>query len=935
MTTPGKLEAAFGADRSADPLSWTWTDLTDRSQQNRIAITRERRGSGPIEAGQFTVPLDNGDGALSSRKATSTYYPNVKRGLAVRHSLNFGERHLALTGTSGSRLSTPDHADLDITGDLAGVVEFLSPIRVPPTGFNYEVVGKFNATGSQRSWLFFLSADGTLKLRWSTNGTAESDKTSSIPLFRPDSGPVTVAWEFDVNVGGTSNTLTWYAIRGETADLLADLAGNTLGDPDTDSGTTSIHSGTATLDIGDVQGSGFAAYPGMIRRFQLRSGDLSTGTIVTNPDLTIQTAGASSFNDTASTSKTWTVNSPAAITDRKVRMIGELGANEARFPGHGVEDTAQVEWQVNGPLRRLRQGEQPLQSALYRTVTATNNEDLVYAAWPCEDGRDSEFAYSPIDGVNPGVVRMTYATDDALDAAKALPQSSDTYGWAFPVPSTVPTTEWEVTWFVNIPTAETSPAWTVLNMLNTTGTIYRWRIRINDTNVEVATFDDEGTSIATTTFASDSRQFGTWMLITLYVEQSGSDVIWDIELIPIPLGLSFSISPTTISSQTCGRPTRIHTPTLSSAPPDGISAGWFIVTSGAVTGWLAPADTAYVGEPAPQRFHRLCQEEGITPLVDGPYGGISSTTWATALTAGAQSMGPQRPIEFSKLLQECAEVDEGLWGESRELLDALVFRAGVTLYNQSAALSVTNEVTGTLAPVDDDQDLVNDATVTRTEGGSARHIDQDSIDDLGRYEDSRTINCQSDARLPSYASWWVHEATAEEDRVPELPIELAKNDTLADDWHHVNFGDPITASGLPDVLASDSLTQLMDGYSETISTQSWTVKGTGRPSSPREVAVLGDASMGKLDTAGSQLSAGITDVATSLSVATTLGPLWDPADTEDGFDIGIGGEQMTVTDISGATSPQTFTVTRSVNGVVKSHSSGAAVSLWRPPVLAL
>ena len=44
---------------------------------------------------------------------------------------------------------------------------------------------------------------------------------------------------------------------------------------------------------------------------------------------------------------------------------------------------------------------------------------------------------------------------------------------------------------------------------------------------------------------------------------------------------------------------------------------------------------------------------------------------------------------------------------------------------------------------------------------------------------------------------------------------------------------------------------------------------------------------------------------------------------------------MTVTNITGSSSPQTFTVTRSVNGVVKAQSAGVAVALWNTPVAAL
>jgi hypothetical protein len=41
-----------------------------------------------------------------------------------------------------------------------------------------------------------------------------------------------------------------------------------------------------------------------------------------------------------------------------------------------------------------------------------------------------------------------------------------------------------------------------------------------------------------------------------------------------------------------------------------------------------------------------------------------------------------------------------------------------------------------------------------------------------------------------------------------------------------------------------------------------------------------------------------------------------------------------VTAISGASSPQTFTVTRSVNGVVKSQAAATAVQLFRRPTVA-
>lgn len=79
---------------------------------------------------------------------------------------------------------------------------------------------------------------------------------------------------------------------------------------------------------------------------------------------------------------------------------------------------------------------------------------------------------------------------------------------------------------------------------------------------------------------------------------------------------------------------------------------------------------------------------------------------------------------------------------------------------------------------------------------------------------------------------------------------------------------------------------------------------------------------------------------TTLPVATPFGPLWITTagfPTEFPFDISLGGspagergERCTVTAITGTESPQTFTVTRAVNGLALDHPVGADVRLWTP-----
>jgi hypothetical protein len=53
------------------------------------------------------------------------------------------------------------------------------------------------------------------------------------------------------------------------------------------------------------------------------------------------------------------------------------------------------------------------------------------------------------------------------------------------------------------------------------------------------------------------------------------------------------------------------------------------------------------------------------------------------------------------------------------------------------------------------------------------------------------------------------------------------------------------------------------------------------------------------------------------------------------FDVIMSGERITVTAISGSSSPQTFTITRAVNGVSKAHTAGESVSLFYPATIAL
>jgi hypothetical protein len=130
----------------------------------------------------------------------------------------------------------------------------------------------------------------------------------------------------------------------------------------------------------------------------------------------------------------------------------------------------------------------------------------------------------------------------------------------------------------------------------------------------------------------------------------------------------------------------------------------------------------------------------------------------------------------------------------------------------------------------------------------------------------------------------------------------------------------------------------MQGTQETLNSFVFTLDWQGVPELPYETGVVADPLFAEVDTDGSTLHANITSAATSLQIDTTAASptyLWSTASADRPFDILIGGERMTVTNLTGSSSPQTATVTRSVNGVVKAQTAGEAVSLFYPTIVSL
>ena len=201
---------------------------------------------------------------------------------------------------------------------------------------------------------------------------------------------------------------------------------------------------------------------------------------------------------------------------------------------------------------------------------------------------------------------------------------------------------------------------------------------------------------------------------------------------------------------------------------------------------------------------------------------------------------------------------------------------------------------------------------------------------IGRNPKDVNANPLSDDMLVQIASNRLALATEPGPRYPTITVNLDAHPGLTAVVAALDVGDRLSLQSLPPELGRPTADTLVLGYTETIGTHSRVFAfNSDRGEILSHVGVLdGDASA-CLQTSGAQLGGSITDSQTSFTVATTSGPVFTTSPPAGAKIIVNGRDVMTVNSISGASSPQTFTVTRDP-ATAQAHASGASVRVYHP-----
>ncbi len=917
-------------------IDGAWVDITDdtRGADKPVIISRGYSSAqASASAGTIGFALDNADGKYSPRNPLSPYWGLLPRNVPHRCSITLATTSLRLTDTSvvtsgdydGARAWTADKASLDITGDIDMRIDAEADDWYGRMG--HILAAKYNATGNQRSWVFGTTPTGYLQFAWSTDGTSTNRiaVTSTVPIATI--GRQVFRVTLDVNNGAAGNTATFYT---------GDTVGGTftqLGSAVVTSGTTSIFSSTANLEVGSYNDGGGRGstigtldvdpFTGKIYAFQLRSS--IAGTVVATMDATAQAVGTTSWADASAAPNTWALTASAEITNADYRFHSEIYEFPSEWDNTGTDVYASIN--ASDVVERLTSGQKPLRSPIFRNLSQYASDGY----WPMEDDFSSTTQIAAYVG-KPG-----YVTDGAFGTATDLPgtagaltfTSDSGYASGQELRPAAATGTGFSLWYFKMTTIPGSSV-EFFATYYSGGTVYKATVNCDATTFTLNFRDASGAVLATSAsgFGAGAEP-DQWLAMRLKLTQSGGTINWEWAWYPIGAPVLYGQSGS--FSGTFGRPwrwiswyytgkTNLLLAHVAIARIDlGFNGANFISST-----------NGYIGESARERAKRLAAEQSV------PFWWIGPQTIQG--DDASVPMGVQGTLAFPDLLQECVAADGGIIYAPRDKF-GLCIRSYYSMLNRGyPTLNYTSKhLSGKLTPREL-RDIKNDVTITRTGGTSGRAVKTDGPNGTvlaGTYDQVIPRNASADDQLTPMAEREVFLGTWDELRQTGMQVELHRAPLVADatlsaQIAALDIGAPVAVSNIPLYAGgpNDAICQVL-GYAETLGNKTRGHVFNTVPYGPYLVGMygaLGRRYAAKFTTLKTTVNSSATSLVFTMSDARET---WST--TNEPYDVIIAGERITVTSMAALSgSDQMATVTRGVNGISKSISAGEVVQIWMP-----
>lgn len=575
-----------------------------------------------------------------------------------------------------------------------------------------------------------------------------------------------------------------------------------------------------------------------------------------------------------------------------------------------------VDLGASGVLRRMQQGDSPLKSAVYRALTSAGSAQPV-DYWPMEDMTGATYLASATGGEPMSIAGLNLAQFSSVGSAPIPTTNADVSARAHVQPFSGAVTSFAIRFvfmFTGFPAANVFP----LGWFGG-GTLPTWGVVLTPTALTINARDIGFVERLAAGSINVATAVGTLIAVEVKAAQNGADIDW--ELVAHWSGVGAAVSGT-VAGQTIGQPTLVQI--ANSALFAGGAVGHIAIYDSSTTAPVFSSSyLGWAGTDVASRIGGLCADAGVpVQIVDGEP--------STLLGAQGQS-------GILALIRDAEAADMGILSEAGS---GLRYLSRWQRYNQTVAMTLDyRRQIGSFEPVDNDQQIRNAVTVTRTGGSSATAQDLAHIARKDRYESAVTVNVFADTDLPFQAQWRVHVGTDEHLRYPKIGLNLRANPELITAWKACRVGSRITITNPPAGLPPDPIDLLIEGWTETIDPGAgmWLVDLNCSPADPWNVGFLDLTTTTTPSTVlgsnGSLLFANITATQTTFSIGLSDGSFWSDVDGPISFV--IDGEVMTTTSVGAAVNPQSVTVTRAVNGVVKTHAAGATVAARYPLLLAL